>query len=276
MTGKILKLFPPPYEELPIRQLYLDHNLRDLPSRSGVSLVYSNYIASIDGRIAVTRPGGDDMMVPKETSNPRDWRLFQELAIQADILLTSGRYLRDYAQGNAQEILRVYDDPAFADLKDWRTSQGLSPHPAIAVISASLDFTLPDALLEVHRQVIVVTSRTAEIRRVEELQKKVDHVIFPGDKNIEASQMVQKLGELGYRLIYNATGPKVHHLLLSAGLVDRIYLTVANRLLGGSPFSSIVEGPILDPPADFRMQNIYYDPFALDEVGQLFIVYQRR
>ena len=49
------------------------------------------------------------MTVPKATSNERDWRLFQELAVQADIIISSGRYLRDYAEGQTQEILSVYD-----------------------------------------------------------------------------------------------------------------------------------------------------------------------
>ena len=39
------------------------------------------------------------------------------------LVITTGRYLRDYAAGKAQEILRVYDDPRFADLKAWRAAQ---------------------------------------------------------------------------------------------------------------------------------------------------------
>ena len=60
---------------------------------------------------------------------------------------TSGRYLREYAEGRAQEILTVYDDPAFADLTQWRREQGLPPQPDLAVISASLDFPVPQVLL---------------------------------------------------------------------------------------------------------------------------------
>jgi len=44
-------------------------------------------------------------MVPRAIANERDWRLFQELSAQADIFLTSGRYLREWAKGQAQEIL---------------------------------------------------------------------------------------------------------------------------------------------------------------------------
>ena len=82
-------------------------------------------------------------MVPKDTANERDWRLFQELAAQADLIISSGRYLRDWADGRAQEILQT-DDPRFADLRQWRQDRGLSPQPDIAIISGSLNFPVPE------------------------------------------------------------------------------------------------------------------------------------
>ena len=54
----------------------------------GRPFVYTNYVTSIDGRIAIPRPEGQGMMVPKETANDRDWRLFQELAVQADVIIS--------------------------------------------------------------------------------------------------------------------------------------------------------------------------------------------
>ena len=78
------------------------------------------------------RPGptGSGLIVPKQIANPRDWRLFQELAVQADVIISSGRYLRDYAEGHAQEILRTDDnDPLFAGLRQWRIERDLPPQP---------------------------------------------------------------------------------------------------------------------------------------------------
>jgi len=66
----------------------------------------------LDGRIAVPHPTRPGLTVPETIANDRDWRLFQELAAQADLIISSGRYLRDWADGRAQEILRV-DDPKF-------------------------------------------------------------------------------------------------------------------------------------------------------------------
>ncbi len=126
--------------------------------------IYSNYVVSLDGRIAIPRENGRGMKVPQTTANDRDWRLFQELAIQADVIITSGRYLRDYEKGQAQEILAVYDKPEFADLQPWRDDHGLSPQPDLAVVSGSLDFPIPKVLLEQKRRVMCLHQRTGRQR----------------------------------------------------------------------------------------------------------------
>ena len=275
MRDSIIRLFPLPSQEFPLKGLYLSHNLRENKRDSGESFVYSNYVTSLDGRIAVPHPTKAGMVVPDQITNPRDWRLFQELAVQADILITSGRYLRDYAKGRAQEILRVYDDPQFADLKDWRTERGLSPQPDMAVISGSLDFPVPPALVQGDRNIIVITTSRADPERIKALESQAGKVIIAGEGSVNGYRLVESLLEMGYRTIYNTTGPKVLHLLLAAGVLDRLYLSFVTRLLGGSPFSSIVEGEQLDPPADFVLNTIYLDPHALNGLGQLLTSYNR-
>jgi riboflavin biosynthesis pyrimidine reductase len=275
MRDSIIRLFPLPSQDFPLKGLYLSHNLRKNNRDSRESFVYSNYVTSLDGRIAVPHPTKAGMVVPDQITNPRDWRLFQELAVQADIIITSGRYLRDYAEGRAQEILRVYDDPQFADLKDWRTERGLSPQPDLAVISGSLDFPVPPALIHGDRNIVVITTNRADPVRIKALERQTGKVIIAGEGSVNGYRLVESLLEMGYRTIYNATGPKVLHLLLAAGVLDRLYLSFVNRLLGGSPFSSIVEGKLLDQPADFILNTIYLDPHALNGLGQLFTSYNR-
>ena len=64
-------------------------------------------------------------------------------------------------------------------------------------------------------------------------------------------------------------------VLLAAGRLNRLYLTYANRILGGDPFSSIVDGPLLDPAVDMTLGAVYYDAQAPDGLGQLFVQYDR-
>lgn len=271
----VTQLYPLPSQELPLQGLYLGHDVRRLAVELARPLVYANFVASLDGRIAVPGPTGSGLVVPKQVANSRDWRLFQELAVQADVVISSGRYLRDYASGHAQEILRVYDDPQFADLADWRVQHGLSPQPDIAVISASLDFPVPEALLAGGRRVVIFTTEQADPRRVQELETQAGRVIAAGETSVTGDWLVQAMAGLGYRAVYSASGPKVLHLLLADGVLDRLYLTLANRLLGGDPFSTIVEGPLLDPAAGMRLHTAYYDAAGLDGLGQLFLSYER-
>jgi riboflavin biosynthesis pyrimidine reductase len=274
MDDSVIRLYPLPSEERPLKGLLLADDLRQYGRRLGRPYVYSNYVASLDGRIAVKHPTRPGMMVPKNTANERDWRLYQELAAQADLIISSGRYLRDWADGRAQEILQV-DDPRFADLREWRMEQGLSPQPDIAIISGSLRFPIPDVLTAAGRKLVVFTTDRADPGRVAEIESQSCQVVFAGEAGVESGRMMEAVAELGYLTIYNSTGPKVHHLLLTDGVMDRLYLTLAHRILAGDPYSSVVEGELLEPAADMTLNAAYYDPVGLEGLGQLFLSYNK-
>lgn len=271
----IWQLCPAPAREVALEGLYLGHDLRSQAEELGRPFVYTNYVTSIDGRIAVPRPNGKGMMVPPDTANDRDWRLFQELAVQADVIISSGRYLRDYAEGRAQEILRIYDQPQFADLGRWRAGRGLPPYPDLAVVSGSLDFPVPAFLTQSGRRVVVLTHDAADPERKHQLEAGAAQVVVAGEGHVSGAQTIAALGELGYRTIYMATGPRVHHLLLADNVLDRLYTTVAHRLLGGDPYSGLVEGGLLRPSVGLRLDTLYLDPHALDGLGQHFVGYTR-
>jgi riboflavin biosynthesis pyrimidine reductase len=275
MNEQILQLYPTPGRESPLRGLYLEHDLRQFIRPGGRAYVYSNYILSLDSRIAIPQPDNSGMLVPDQITNSRDWRLFQELAVQADAVISSGRYLRDYADGQAQEILRVYDNPDLEDLKSWRESRGLAPYPDLIVISRSLAFPIPEALTQEDRSVLVFTDSEADPAKIEEMKARTSQVVIAGEEGVDGRTLVDCLTEMGYDMIYNATGPKVLHMLLAGDVLDRLYLTQTSRVLGGDPFSSIVEGDLLERPVDFHLNQLYYDPFALDGLGQLFSSYDR-
>jgi riboflavin biosynthesis pyrimidine reductase len=275
MEANLLQLYPGPTREIPLEGLYLNADLRGYAQDRQQTFVYANFISSLDGRIAIPHPSQERTIVPDSTANPRDWRLFQELAVQADVLITTGRYLRDYAEGRAQEILSVYDEPRFADLAEWRAKRGLSPHPVLAVVSASLDFIIPPILSQGERDILLITTRRYNPDRLDSLKGQVRDVILAGDERVDGCQMIHDLSKLGYQTIYSSSGPKILHMLASANVLDRLYLTTAHRLLGGAPFSSILEGSLLDPIPSFRLQALYLDPHALDGDGQMFAIYDR-
>lgn len=275
MKDSIVQLYPVPAKDVPLASLYLRHNLHECHRQIGRAYVYTNFITSLDGRIAVPNPSGAGMKVPDSITNSRDWRLFQELVVQADVLITTGRYLRDYQAGIAQEILQVYDDPHFSDLKEWRIAKGLPQFPDLAIISKSLDFPIPDAISDGERKIHILTTQDANPERVNQLQQSSANLFVAGQTQVDGQELVDQLTKLGYRTIYSTSGPKVFHMLLSASVVDRLYLTYTGRILGGQPYSSIVEGGLLQPNVDFRLKSLYLDPHGLEGLGQLFSCYDR-
>lgn len=275
MQNDIRQLYPGPQEELALEGLYLAHNLRRLAQDHGRPYIYANFVTSLDGRIAVPHPTRPGLMVPKATANERDWRLFQELAAQADLIISSGRYLRDWVDGRAQEILQV-DDPRFADLRRWRKEQGLAPQPDIAIISHSLNFPVPDVLTSGGRRVVVFTTSMhdpARVPIVEAAAGKVYVASKEGEASVDGALILKKIQELGYQTVYSAAGPRILHLLLAGGALDRLYLTYASRLLGGKTYATLLEGEPFEPPPGLKLKALYHDPVALDGLGQLFAVY---
>lgn len=61
--------------------------------------------------------------------------------------------------------------------------------------------------------------------------------------------------------------------MIKARVLDRLYLTQVHYLIGGESFDTLLEGDLIDPPAGFNMQALYYDHHVGDEGAQLFIVY---
>jgi riboflavin biosynthesis pyrimidine reductase len=267
----ILQLYPLPSAERALGGLYLAHDLRHYANREE-PYIYANFVTSLDGRIAVKRPRGKGMVIPKNIANDRDWRLYQELAAQSDLILSTGRYLRDWAEGRAQEILQT-DNPKFADLREWRIAHGLKPQPDIAIISASLDFPIPKVLTQNGRRAVFFTTAKPNAKRAREIEAQAGPVIVAGKKQVTGALLKQRIRELGYRIVYSAAGPQVLHLLLEGDVLNRLYLTYVNRILGGQEFDTIVTGELLKPAADFKMNALYFDAAGLDGLGQVFLSY---
>jgi riboflavin biosynthesis pyrimidine reductase len=275
VQDNIIQLYPGPSQEVPFKNLYIQNPLQKITSKEEEVFIYSNFITSLDGRIAIPRASRPGKTIPNQITNPRDWRLVQELTVQADLLITSGRYLREFAKGRGQKILQVYDDPQFADLKEWRKKCGFNPWPDLAILSSSLDFPIPEGLTREGRSVVVVTTALADQARLRELEDQGGKIVIAGEDQVVGNRLLEGLSNLGYRRVYSTSGPKVLHLLLEADVLNRLYLTFAHRILGGQPFSSIVEGPLLDPALDFQLKTLYLDPVGLDGSGQLFACYDR-
>lgn len=270
----ITRLYPLPSQSAVLHGLYLD-DLLHIRGNPGQPFVYSNFVTSLDGRIAIESKGRVTHTVPDAIANPRDWRLYQELAGQAEILITSGRFFRQSSVGEAQDVLPVSTQAEFDDIRDWRLQHGLTPQPDIVILSGSLD--IPLAALEPYRtrRILVATGEQADAQRIQVLQDSGIEVLFAGSgTQVEGKQLVERLGKIGYRSLYAIAGPAVFYTLLAAGVVDRLYLTISCQLLGGNIIDTLSRGELLSPAQGMQLAGLHHDPHAPAGAGQLFGIFE--
>lgn len=273
---QVLHLFPGPVASTPLRGLYLDEQLRPAGTADR-PFVYASFIASLDGRISLPDPDTKTRKVPNATANPRDWRLFQELAASADVVVTTGRYIRDLAAGVAQDSLPVSASAAFADLVEWRRTRGLAPQPAVAIVTASLNLPIPESLLRSGRSVYVATGAAADVSHIDDLTARGVRVLNAGEgARVEGAALIAALAGEGFANIDMVAGSELLNTLLAGKVFHRLYLTQACRLLGGITFDTLVKGNALEPPVDFRLRALNYDAAKDGGVEQLFAVYDCR
>ncbi len=266
----ILRLYPAPHEEKPLKELYLGLNLHRQALDDDV-LIYSNYITSVDGRISLRDVDSGQFSVPEAIANKRDWRLYQELAAQADVMITSARYFRQLAVGQAQDLLPVAQSRDFADLLDWRRTQGLNVQPAVAIISNSLDIPVESLDMMPGRDIYVFTTEQADFTWEMALKHHGAHVIHAGGaEGVDGGVLKRQLAGLGFSSAYMIAGPQVHGMLVKAGVLDRLFFTMHHSLLGGNEFHTILQGE-LDVPARLKLESLYLD--ADQDCQQIFAQY---
>ena len=243
-----------------LQGLYLDEHWRKtaLPGPEGC-FVYANFVASLDGRIAVATDEQERLRVPDSIANPRDWRLYLELAAQADALLISGRYVRELATGTAQAGFALGTE-APDDLLAFRAARGWPTRPALAVLSASLDLPLePLAAAVPLRRTLVLTCAASDTARRNVLTDLGCEVLVAGERDVEAILLLQALMARHLPYVYAIAGPGVLRTLVAAGRLNRLYLTTVFRLLGGQTMATLLTGQVFDQPPEFVLREAYLD-----------------
>jgi riboflavin biosynthesis pyrimidine reductase len=273
----VVRIFPGPVEHVPLHGLYLSEQLRPTGERSE-PFVYTNFIASLDGRISLPDPRTTRRIVPSAIANARDWRLFQELAACADVLVTTGPHVRELQHGVSARSFPISGKPEYADLLHWRRTHGLSPQPAIVIVTTSLELPPLGPLVDSGRSVYVATGEAADPRKIARVEAQGVRVLRVGaGTRAEGGRLIEALAQEEHRNIAMIGGGEVLHALVVDDVLDRLYLTLACRLLGGLPFDTLLTGPVLEPAARFHLKALHYDPAAAEgsDVEQLFAILDR-
>ena len=265
----VRQLFPVSGRNRPLEGLYLDEKLP--ASVAGVpALVYANFVTSLDGRIAVS-DGGRPSRLPEGLTNPRDWRLFQELQAHADCLVSHGGYLRALAAGRLGNVLQVGVGKGSSAIARWRAARGMTGQPAVAIVSASLDIPIPEVLARHGQPVHVLTTATANDDRRAALEKAGYDVVTTGSERwVGARDAVEALAAHGYRRLYLQTGPRMLASALRDRVLGRLYLTISHSVVGGDRFDTMARGAPLGTAGRLRLGALYLDEAPGLDCGQLF------
>ncbi len=262
----LLELYPNPGAEHEARGAHLAHDIR---ARSGTApFVFTGFISSLDGRIAVE----DSVGAPAPLRNDLDWLLFRELMAQADVVVVSGRYVREVASGAASDILPDPARPGDDYLIRHRLERDLPPRPAVAIVTRSGGFDPATAAALSHDVVVACGDEVDDATRTAWEDHGLDTAAVGGAGTVEVDRLLAALADRGHRLVFSAAGPKV--LAMLAPAVDALYLTLGAQLLGGRRFATLLDGGELVPPKRFDLRTAYLDPHGPDGSSQLFLEFR--
>lgn len=250
----LTRILPQPCESLPLVSAYLEEDNHIRP-KAETPWIYANMSSTLDGRIAIKHNNcpTSDWHTPPVLRTIQDWSLFQQLQAQAYCLVTHSGYLRQLSDEKLGDILSIHnnrgmrnDDTQPDDLINWRIDHGLKPQPDVLVLSRTLDFTIPHAMLESPTRFSVICNKNAPDERIKALlELGVELRIQEHQHSITAQSVKTFLIEKGHLNAYLQTGPLTLHDMIESGVLNRLYLTLGITILAGEQALSLATGSVI-------------------------------
>ncbi|HEX9604732.1 MAG TPA: dihydrofolate reductase family protein [Myxococcales bacterium] len=187
----------------------------------GEQCVYANFVASVDGVVALrTREESGHII---SGGSEADRFVMGLLRACADaVLLGAGTFRK--AGGHLWHAEQIHPAcaPQFAEL---RRRLGLSPQPPLVLVTATGEIDPAQPAL---RDAILVTTPAGEARLHGRLPKATRVESGP----IRLGPLLEKLRAQGYRRILTEGGPTLASHLAAEGLLDELFLTRSPSLFG--------------------------------------------
>ncbi len=214
----MLRRLLPEQRDLSLDDLYAGLTLPD-PAPGRRTHVALCMVSSVDGAVAVdglsAGLGGD-----------ADRRSLSRLRASNDVSLVGAGTVRDEGYGPLTGSSARRAD---------RAARGLRRAPRLAIVSGSgrLDpdlgvFGDPDEVP------LVLTGSGADPDALAAIEDRAEVLVIDGGDTVEADTLLGTLADLGLHRVLCEGGPRLNQALLTAGLVDEVFLTLAPLLVGGS------------------------------------------
>jgi riboflavin-specific deaminase-like protein len=206
--------------------------------------VFLNMVCTADGRATL---GGRSGAI----GNRADRELFHALRTAVDAVLIGAGTVR------AERYRRLVKDESQRRL---RRERGLSEEPLACIVSASLNLspeTIPLLADPAARLVVITPSATAELP-AHTIPAEYIRTARHGLLDLP-SALTELHTRLGVRTVLCEGGPHLNGALLAAGLVDKLFLSLAPKLGGGADGEAsrrIVCGPELHPPVELKLCDV--------------------
>jgi riboflavin biosynthesis pyrimidine reductase len=274
METLVTRLFPAPSITTPLSGLYLSHELRRRGSPEH-PYIYSNFVASVDGRISQPDPITHRRGPPPAITHHNDWRLYLELAAQADAVVTSSSRLRELCNKDENE-LQCVRETAEGDLKAWRDANRLTPHPACIVLANSLDMPWETLAQRAHGEIIVLSSAAPSSEQRRMIGAASVELITVSGGNVSGADVLDVARQRGLRTLYSIGGPQILYTFVAARLLNRLYVSIALKLLAGKNFDTLLNGDWLSPPLDLSLSELNLDSSDQGKSPYLFAVFDTK
>jgi riboflavin biosynthesis pyrimidine reductase len=229
-----------------------------IPLRTDRPTIVANFVSTLDGVVALDRIGASGGREISGAFEPDRFVMGLLRATGDAVLVGAGTVRASRSHGWAPAHAHP---PSVAGLAAWRRGLGLTASPATIIVSASGSLQPRHIPAEPGTPVIVVTTHSGA-RRLDALPRQ-DHVeiaSLSSGESIPIANLVSFLDARGFRLVVSEGGPALFGQLLTSGVIDEVFLTLAPQLAGRSAASarlSLVEGAALAPAAPWgRLRSV--------------------
>ena len=197
--------------------------------------VMFNMVESVDGATAID--GGASALNDED-----DRALFLAMRAVADVVLMGAETVRSENLGP----VRMSEE-----MSRYRANAEMEEEPRMVILTRSLGLD-PEARVfsDPARRPTILTGYRVDQDRLDVLSQVADVVQID---ELDGNGIVDQLGSAG--VILCEGGPTINSVLMTAGMVDEINITVSPMLALGES-SRIAHGQPLQPPIDMRLDRI--------------------